>query len=667
MTSSVEAPKYTGWNDWTGNSGSGSGSGSAGNGTSGSNGTYVGPTPGSAASNVTVPSNGTSSTSCNSAGNRSSWCNGKNIDTDYYLNDYLTGSYCTYDLTITNTTLDFDGTPRMALAVNGQVPGPAIECNWGDIVRITVHNEMQDNGTAIHWHGIRQYETNDQDGVPGVTECAIAPGTSRTYEWHASSYGTSWYHSHWATQYGDGIRGPIIIHGPATANYDIDMGSIMVDDLFDQTAEQTNWNIAHVGPGGTANYLLNGKNVKPDLSAGQHALWTVTPGKKHLFRFINSASQNMWSLHLDNHIMTVIAADFVPIVPYQTEWLNIGIGQRFDVIVEMNQPVDGYFLRAVTQLLCPSACVNTGLGNANGIISYEGAALTLPTSTAGNKTIADFNICEDEPLASLVPHLKKSAGTSSAFGASASTIGAGLVSQVQTADDGAVFRWFINNGAVDINYTQPTLQSLASYGSNSSFISNPIVLQQRNQWVYFVIQNQFFAWHPMHLHGHDFALLGQGYGLFNSSMVSTLNFNNPMRRDTAMLAGAPGGAAAQAGYTVIGFETDNPGAWLMHCHIVWHVDGGLALQWIERPDDIPAKGYTSKQSFQDECSAYNAYEAEGAYRVKTTGESGLRRRYMDEMLSSHSGDVVRRSGEKHFFEHVDKRGVSGYSPRHMRK
>jgi laccase len=90
---------------------------------------------------------------------------------------------------------------------------------------------MADNGTAIHWHGIRQLGTNPNDGVPGVTECALAPGQTRTYEFQATQYGTSWYHSHYLTQYGDGIRGPIIIHGPATANYDVDMGTVMVDDL----------------------------------------------------------------------------------------------------------------------------------------------------------------------------------------------------------------------------------------------------------------------------------------------------------------------------------------------------------------------------------------------------------------------------------------------------
>lgn len=180
---------------------------------------------------MTSPTNGTASTACNSATDRQSWCGGFDINSDYATTWPNTGKTCHYSLVLSNTTCNFDGTDRMCLAVNGQVPGPAIECNWGDNVVIDVTNNMSDNGTAIHWHGIRQLGTNPNDGVPGVTECALAPGETRTYSWQATQYGSSWYHSHYLVQYGDGVRGPIIIHGPATANYDYDMGSVMVDDL----------------------------------------------------------------------------------------------------------------------------------------------------------------------------------------------------------------------------------------------------------------------------------------------------------------------------------------------------------------------------------------------------------------------------------------------------
>lgn len=376
----------------------------------------------------------------------------------------------------------------------------------------------------------------------------------------------------------------------------------------------------------------------------------------------------MYSVHFDHHAMTVIAADFVPVVPYSTEWLNIGIGQRYDVIVEMNQPVAGYFLRAVTQTGCPSGCGNGGLGNANGIILYDGAQATLPTSTYGNKTATDFAICEDEPIASLVPYLAKPAGSAGEFAATASTLPAGNLARVATSDDGNVVRWYLNNGAIHVNYTQPTLQTLAE-ASNSSLISNQITLNVANQWVYFIIQNQFYASHPMHLHGHDMSLLGQGAGTWTADMVQTLNFVNPTRRDTAMLMGSAG-PGHPAGYTVIGFETDNPGAWLMHCHIVWHVDGGLALQFTERPKDILP--YANSTAFKDECSSLAAWQGNDSSRVHTSGESGLKRRtYLEELLHADSrDDVVRRaeSPEKQYLESKVKRGLGdGFRPRHIRR
>jgi FtsP/CotA-like multicopper oxidase with cupredoxin domain len=354
--------------------------------------------------------------------------------------------------------------------------------------------------------------------------------------------------------------------------------------------------------------------------------------------------------------------------------LNIGIGQRYDVVIDMDQEVDSYFLRAVTQTQCPSTCNNTGLAQANGIIAYEGVQelpYLLPTSTT-TKTIADFNICDDEPLASLVPALPKPAGSSDAFTASASTLPAGGVNVVASADDGFVFRWFINSGFIDMDYTEPTLKVLADK-ANSSLISNSITLPDGNVWVYFVIQNQFFASHPMHLHGHDFSLLGQGPGVFNESMVNTLNFVNPMRRDTAMLKGALNPAVGVPGYTVIGFETDNPGAWLMHCHIIWHVDGGLSLQWLERPDDIKTNDYVSSE-FLDNCAAYDTYESSSPNHVKLSWESGLKKRstFFDEQVAKLNmgqfDSVVRRSdsSEKRYLDnHALKRGI-GHS-RHFRK
>jgi hypothetical protein len=134
-TTTQAAPTYTGWVDTPGNGGSGW--------------QDSGPSPGSDTSNVTKPFPPLGGNSCNGPNSRSQWCGGFDINTDYYTTGPDTGKTCSYNWVITNTTLNYDGVPRLALAINGQVPGPAIECNWGDWIEVHVTNQMQNNATSV--------------------------------------------------------------------------------------------------------------------------------------------------------------------------------------------------------------------------------------------------------------------------------------------------------------------------------------------------------------------------------------------------------------------------------------------------------------------------------------------------------------------------------------
>jgi FtsP/CotA-like multicopper oxidase with cupredoxin domain len=124
-------------------------------------------------------------------------------------------------------------------------------------------------------------------------------------------------------RYGEGVLGGIIINGPATANYDIDLGTMTVQDWYHFTASQR-----VPGPPPPAdNGLINGTMV--NSTGGGHYLSTVLEkGKKYRLRLINTSIDNYFKVHLDNHKIKVIAADFVPIVPYETDWLFIAIGNR---------------------------------------------------------------------------------------------------------------------------------------------------------------------------------------------------------------------------------------------------------------------------------------------------------------------------------------------------
>lgn len=464
---------------------------------------------------------------CNSASDRKQWCHSKSASDDAH-NEFFSGDTRYYRLVLTQGFVDADNNgARPVYLINGKTPGEAIEANWGDIVVIEVDNQIGDNITSIHWHGVRQVGTNDQDGVPGVTECGIAPGTTRTYKWHASSYGTGWYHSHALAQYGGGMRGPLIIHGPATSNYDVDMGPVMIDEKLEKGVFDLAAGIARTPAQLPAahNVLFNGMNKSPDNTKGTAPKWVVQSGKKYLFRIINSSAQSAYALRFDHHNMTVVSADFVSITPYTTEWLFLSSGQRYNVIIEANQPTGAYYFRAVTQTGCGGRSLNDGKGNANGIIEYADSIGVEPFY-GGNLT-ASFNVqtdCKDEPLDKLKPYVAKSGGSLSDFTSKVKLLPGGSAGTEDFGAAGNAIRWYLgppqdasrnsnttrSNKAINVTFEQPTLKTMATVQQlnfSSPIFSNAVSLEgPANQWVYFIIQNNFQTAHPMHLHVSNIAI-----------------------------------------------------------------------------------------------------------------------------------------------------------------
>jgi len=242
--------------------------------------------------------------------------------------------------------------------------------------------------------------------VNGVTECPIPPGGSKVYVFQATEHGTSWYHSHHASQYGDGVAGPIIINGPASANYDYDLGALPVSDLYYASAYTESIFAQSAAP--TANNgLINGTNKNAAGTTGAYNVVSgLIPGAKYRLRLINMAVDNHFVLTLDSHIFTVIAADFVPIVPFNTSSIFIGIGQRYDVIFTASQTPGNYWFRALLPNPTSSEGGSCGANsNADGILSifnYKGVNVTDPTSTVA----ADIpEICND--VTTIVPHVVK--------------------------------------------------------------------------------------------------------------------------------------------------------------------------------------------------------------------------------------------------------------------
>ena len=102
-------------------------------------------------------------------------------------------------------------TYRLAIAVNGQIPGPTLVVHEGQEVEIRVKNNLTSEGISIHWHGMHQRGTPWMDGVGQVTQCPIGPQSSFSYRYIAKPSGTFWYHSHTGAQRTDGLFGALIV------------------------------------------------------------------------------------------------------------------------------------------------------------------------------------------------------------------------------------------------------------------------------------------------------------------------------------------------------------------------------------------------------------------------------------------------------------------------
>jgi FtsP/CotA-like multicopper oxidase with cupredoxin domain len=201
-----------------------------------------------------------------------------------------------------------------AWAYNGVVPGPQIRVKEGDRVRMVVKNNL-DESTSVHFHGLEL--PNNQDGVPFITQPPIKPGQSYTYEFTVPNSGSHMYHSHHnaAKQVGMGLLGAFVVEPKskrAIENVDVDYVMILND--------------------GFHGYTLNGKGFPATEPI------VAKMGQKVRIRFMNEGMM-IHPMHLHGMHMTVIDKDGWPQpAPWKCDTLNIAPGERWDVIVNCNNP-----------------------------------------------------------------------------------------------------------------------------------------------------------------------------------------------------------------------------------------------------------------------------------------------------------------------------------------
>ena len=183
-------------------------------------------------------------------------------------------------------------------------------------------------------------------------------------------------------------------------------------------------------------------------------------------------------------------------------------------------------------------------------------------------------------------------------------------------------RWSAYLDPLWLNFSEPTISNLdPPSGAYPKYLDVVTQDHEENSWIYLVITlakgpkkpGTFQpGGHPMHLHGHDFALLAQSSDPYPGSLAQindTLKTINPPRRDVVLLP--------RGGYIVIAFKADNPGPWLLHCHIAWHASSGLAFQILENKDRmvIPPE---NQAAMKETCTKWDKWVSNTANLWNTT-------------------------------------------------
>jgi len=201
-----------------------------------------------------------------------------------------------------------------AWAYNEQIPGPQIRVREGDRVRLILKNELSES-TSIHFHGLEV--PIDQDGVPFITQPPIKPGTSFTYEFTVPNAGSHMYHSHHnaAQQVGLGL-----------------LGAFIVEPKDPQPIEKVDGDYVLIMNDGAHGYTFNGKSFPATEPV------VAKLGQKLRIRFMNEGMM-IHPMHLHGMHMTVIAKDgWMQPAPWKCDTLNVAPGERWDVIVNCNNP-----------------------------------------------------------------------------------------------------------------------------------------------------------------------------------------------------------------------------------------------------------------------------------------------------------------------------------------
>lgn len=521
-----------------------------------------------------------------------------------------------YKLIVKSETVNKAGKEVMGMTINGSIPGPTLKFKEGGYAVIYVTNEM-DVETSVHWHGI--ILPNFFDGVPYLTTPPIKPGTTFKYEFSLKQAGTYWYHSHTMLQEQNGVYGSIIIEPKEkTLEYDSDLVLVLSDwtnqkpknvlrnlkrgnewyDIKKGTATPLNRVIARGAFGAQLNFWkqrMEGADIADVyypafLSNGKQTqdYTQYKPGEKVRLRIINAAASSNFWITVGGEQPLLVSADGPNIVPIAMDKLFIAIAETYDFIITI--PQNGKIeVRAMAQ--DGSGHTSTFIGNGD---TLAAKVLERPDKIGMMKMMAKMDMRMGAPASKFIPSKEQPKKMMANWGMKKPQKNMNLKdekgmsekhnemnmpedSMRNKADKQEMkmegmdmfseykYDFLKSTEKTDFDKDKPVNEVLLNLTGNMwryIWSMNGVPLSEtdkikieKGQVVRITLNNLTMMHHPMHLHGHFFRVINE-FGEY-SPLKHTVNVP-PMRK------------------VVIEFDAKEDSDWFFHCHVLYHMAGGMA-------------------------------------------------------------------------------------------
>jgi FtsP/CotA-like multicopper oxidase with cupredoxin domain len=508
----------------------------------------------------------------------------------------------TYHLSQKQETVSKAGKKVIGMTINGQIPGPTLHFTEGDYAVMYVKNDM-DVQTSVHWHGMLL--PNFFDGVPYLNTPPIMPGETQKYEFLIKQAGTYWYHSHTMLQEQSGVYGALVIEPrEKTLQYDRDLVLVLSDwtnekpknimrflkrgtewySIKKGTATPLNQVIAQGALGAQLNFWKQ-RMEGADIADIYYDAFLINgeksqeypeflPGEIIRLRVVNAASSTSFWLSIGDGNPILVAADGLAVDPFKTDKLFIAVAETYDFLVSI--PKKGKIeFRATGQDGSGQSSAFIGTGQA-----IQAMDIPKPDKIKMMQQMAKMDMRMGAPAIKFNPKQNDPQAMRKNWGMKMDGM------QDMEMDDKSMFSEYnydFLKSTVKTTYPEniPVNEILLNLTGNMQryiWSMNGIPLAEtdkikikKGEVTRITFNNLTMMHHPMHLHGHFFRVINENDDY--SPLKHTVNVA-PMQQVT------------------IEFYGNEYGDWFFHCHILYHMMGGMARIFsYDTPRDMRLKNF----------------------------------------------------------------------------